>query len=213
MQPIFFSALLKSGDGQLLETGTASMSADGSIIFKNEFVPLMRMGTPIQVVRLLGEEEVQTFEGQVYLSSKSLLKMTTADPQAVRAALRLFEVNASATAKLTLKDSHEPAYRAGDIIDGSVYYLSPQCIKLLSMEQIEVGHQLMLELESPLRIKRLPLEVEQRVPLGRMATGYLCRIVGRISGKTLRMLADYEASHLEPDDQMQEEAQTEGSFS
>ncbi len=213
MQPIFFSAALKAEDGQLLETGVAGVAADGSILFKNEFIPLLRMGTKVQIARLLGEEEVQLLGGEVYLSSKKLLKVTSVDEKTVEEALRIFGSNVSAPVKLVLKDSNEPGYRAGDILDGSVYYLSPQVIKVSSMEQIEPGHRFTLDLQHPVRLKKLPLKVEQRVPFGRMATGYLCRIEGRISAKLLSALEDYEASQPAGGSAWQPPLQTELSSS
>ena len=192
MQPIFFSAVLKTEDGQTLETGVACVYADGSVVFKNEFVPLMRLGTKVQIARLLGGEEVQSFGGEVYLSSPTLLKITAVDPRMIDEAQRIFGANTSVVVKLALKDSHEPNYRAGDIIDGTVYYLSPDLVKLMSMEQIEPGHRLMLKLKSPVQTGKLSLEVQERVTIGRIATGYLCRVVGPLSRKVQSALADYE---------------------
>ena len=193
MQPIFFSAVLKAENGQTLETGVACVFSDGSVLFKNEFVPLFRMGSRVEIVRLLDGEEVQSFVGEVYLSSQNLLKITAVDSRVIEEALRIFGANASVLAKLTLKDSHEPNYRAGDIIDGTVYYLSPNLVKLMSMEQIEPGHRLILKLKDPVPTGKLLLQVEERVTIGRLATGYLCQVVGPLSRKVQNALTDFEA--------------------
>lgn len=45
------------------------------ITFKNDFVPLFKMGTPLVIVRTQGDIETQRFSGEVYLSAQNLLQI------------------------------------------------------------------------------------------------------------------------------------------
>ena len=76
-----FPAVLKTPDGEILEYGKAFVSPDQQgITFKNDFVPLFKMGTPLVIVRTQGDIETQRFSGEVYLSAQNLLQIVRQSP-------------------------------------------------------------------------------------------------------------------------------------
>lgn len=75
----FFPALLKAPDGTLLAKGIAQINpATLDVDFCSEFVPLISINSPLEIVRLSAErepEEIHRFCGKTYLSSRSLLRI------------------------------------------------------------------------------------------------------------------------------------------
>ncbi len=66
-----FPAILKTLEGKILEYGMGSVSEEEqSLDFRGEFVPLFKMGTQLEIVRVQDKIETQRFIGEVYLSSQ-----------------------------------------------------------------------------------------------------------------------------------------------
>ena len=77
-----FPARLKTTEGQLLSEGYARMHPHkGELTFFSDFVPLLPLDTTVNLLRVLGESEVQGFRGQVYLSDRTLLRLVSVTEQ------------------------------------------------------------------------------------------------------------------------------------
>ncbi len=80
-----FEATLKSEDGTILETGKALVELeDKFVVFKNSFVPLYPVGTPMEIVRVYYGKEIHRFKGLVYLSDKTIMKLTDVEDELMK---------------------------------------------------------------------------------------------------------------------------------
>lgn len=180
MYPVYFSALLKTEDGRLLETGEACLSrTENKVTFRNEFVPLVKLDTTVEVVRVLGNRQLERFRGRVYLSSRKLLQIVEVDPQLILDVRKLFDINTYMPATLALGNDQSPNInlKKADIVAGTVRYLSMDVIKLSVLPYVGEGQYLQLDCEPPLGLHRTVLRVERRELLGRSAAILLCSIV------------------------------------
>lgn len=193
MYPIYFPAALKTEDGKLLEKGSACISEGRfTVDFINEFVPLLKLDTPVQIVRMLGDQPLNCFVGNVYLSSRNLLQIVSVDETALREAWRLFAINTQISASFALSPNHSPHinYKKAEKIDGSIRYISADTIKISAMQYIAEGEYLMIAIEEPIVLKKLVVQVTERVLIGRNAALLLCKIVS-MHRSDEKVLADY----------------------
>ncbi|WP_312643758.1 hypothetical protein [Hydrogenoanaerobacterium sp.] len=194
MYPIFLDAVLKSEDDELLEYGSVCIPPEGNTVdFKNEFVPLLKLETPVQVTLLLNGEESFCFKGLVYLSSGKLLRITSISDELLAQARKIFTANVCVHTKLALYE-YKPffSFYHAPKISGTIYYLSEESIKVLSIEQIDVGQKLMVNLTSPFVFKQVVAEVTEKIRFSSLATSYLCKVVS-ISSASVRNLESYLA--------------------
>ena len=187
-----FPAVLQDEEGKLLETGSGCVSPeDDTVDFKAEFVPLFKMGTPLQVVRMAGEVEVHRFCGKVYLSSQQLLRLTEVSDEVLPAAAGafLFDVEMAGTAEATLTaPAHESHFRLlRRAIKKEQRVSFPVQIHVLSVNAIsftvaqglpplEHGQLLTLRVAEPISLEQVSLQVTQVLSFGDAVTGYQCRI-------------------------------------
>lgn len=179
MYPVYFSALLKSEDGRLLETGEACLSrTENKVTFKNEFVPLVKIDTTVEIVRILGNRQMERFIGTVYLSSRNLLQIVGVDPQLMLDMRKLFDINVHLPAMLSVAPGKHPVFnpKKVEIVAGTVRYLSMDIIKLSVMPHIAEGQYIMIDCEAPLNFKRTVVQVQKRELLGRRAAILICSI-------------------------------------
>lgn len=180
MYPVYFSALLNTEDGRLLEIGEACLSrTENKVTFRNEFVPLVKLDTIVEVVRVLGNRQLERFRGRVYLSSRKLLQIVEVDHRLIESARKLFDINTYIPATLALGtgQSANINLKKADIVAGTIRYLSMDVIKLSVLPYVGEGQYLQLECEAPLSMRRTVLKVERRELLGRSAAILLCSIV------------------------------------
>ena len=180
MYPIYFTARLYSCDGILLEHGEACISKhECRVTFKNEFVPLIKLGTSARIVRVLGDTELECFEGTVYLSSRNLLQIIDVDAAVMNAARELFDINMYQTACFALSPDGQARFnpRKSELITGTIRYISENTIKISAIPFIGEGQVLMIDSELPLKLSRTVVRVQKRVLLGRKAAILLCKII------------------------------------
>lgn len=179
MYPIYFSALLKADDGIITEPGEACVSrTENKVTFKSDFVPLVKLDTTVEIVRVLGETELERFVGRVYLSSRNLLQIVGVDEQVMADARGLFDINTYLPAYFTLSPNKSPNFhtRKAELIAGTIRYLSMDTVKISAMPFIGEGQYLMVECEAPLELKAMVLRVDKRELLGRKAAILICSI-------------------------------------
>lgn len=194
MYPLYFSAVLKTAKGALLETGEACLSeAENALDFNSESVPLMNLGEKAEIVRIVGDRELQRFPGRVYRCTRKSLRLTDVPSQAIDEAKALFHVNAHIPVTLALSPDGALDFDADKAshIGGNIRFLSPERLKITAFKWIPEGQVMTLQAAAPeIRLTRLGLRVAQRVPLGRNAAVLLCDILSP-SAENRRALARF----------------------
>lgn len=196
MYPLYFSAVLKSAKGTVLESGEACLSeAEGAVDFNGESVPLMNLGEKAEIVRMVGERELERFPGRVYRCTRKSLRLTDVPPETLRDAKSLFDVNAHIPVSLALSPDGSTDFpdEKASHIGGNIRFLSSERLRITAFEQISQGQVMVLQTESPqIRLTRLGVRVASRVPLGRSAAVLLCDVLTP-SAENRRALARFEA--------------------
>lgn len=180
MNSIGFSAILESKDNDILEPGQAYLSQDNSVTFTSDFVPLMKLGSKVSIIRVIGEKRMENFVGKVYLSSRKLLRIVEVDHKMIEQALELFDSNVIFPAEFYLApgaSTHFNIQKAKGI-SGFVRYISPSTVKICTMEFVDKGQYLMFSLEEPkLPLNKMMVVVKERILLMRSAAVLLCDVV------------------------------------
>ena len=175
-----FSAVLKSITGKTLEIGTARVYPEQQAIeFYSEFVPLFRMGTPLQVVQIKNDLEIQAFRGEVYLSSANLLQLVSLRDEVLPGAQAAFLYDTKLDGCIYGKHLtdppkrklFEPAHRrllraAEQMLPIQVHAISTVQIKFDCSAKLAQGQQVTLTLPGPPQIKAEPVVVDQAVIFG-----------------------------------------------
>lgn len=183
-----FPAVLKTEDDKLLEYGTACASIrEGSIEFKNEFVPLFKMGTRLVVVRVHDGVETHRFSGEVYLSAEKMLRLVSVSdevlPGAASAYLYDVQLDGSASAMLAPKRrlfhiGRSDGLASLQVFPISIYAISLNQLRFTCKMTLPQGQRLTVDLSGPPRLEQLPIQVDLPVDFGEGATGsYRCRIL------------------------------------
>lgn len=185
-----FPAVLKTPDGEILEYGKAFVSPDQQgITFKNDFVPLFKMGTPLVIVRTQGDIETQRFSGEVYLSAQNLLQIVAVTDEVLPGAAVAFLYDtclpAEATATLPPQEPHgfwaKLFYRPKEQVR-----TVPVTITALSLAQLRLSGDIDLTpnqrftVDIPqLQISKLGVQVELVLEFGQdgVTKNYKCRIL------------------------------------
>lgn len=182
MYPIYFDAVLKSEGGKITEYGEACIShKENKINFKSDFVPLFKLGEKVEIIRTLGEKEFEVFSGEVYLSSRNLLQITSVDEQLISQARQLFAVNANIPATFVVSPGKSSMFntKKAELVTGTIRYVSQDVFKISAMQYIGEGHYLYLDVEQPVVLRKTLLFVEQRHLFTRQASICICRLISQ----------------------------------
>lgn len=180
-----FPAVLKTEEDKVLEYGTACASIqEGSIEFKNEFVPLFKMGTRLKVVRVHDGVETHSFTGEVYLSAEKLLRLVSVRDEVLSGAASayLYDVKMEGTASAMLTPKRKLFRPEGlpslQVFPISVYALSIGQLRFTCAMTLPQGQRLTVDLAGPPLLQQLPIQVELPVDFGEGTTGsYRCKIL------------------------------------
>lgn len=180
MFPLYFPASLKTADNKLLEMGEAYVSdTEDAVYFTNDFVPLMKMGTEVCIVRTLGDREQERFVGHVYLSSRNLLQIVDVDNYIISEVRRLFTVNENLGVELyaSSKPSHFGNLQKLTYFPGTIRYVSRDLFKICTMEYVAEGDYLAFSTDGPgILLNQLVVRVTERVLLRRSVAILLCEV-------------------------------------
>lgn len=183
-----FPAVLKTEDDKVLEYGTACASIrEGSIDFKNEFVPLFKMGTRLVIARVHDGVETHRFTGEVYLSAEKMLRLVAVTDEVLpgAASAYLYDVKMEGTASAMLAP-RKKLFRLGrpdglaslQVFPISVYALSMNQLRFTCGVTLPQGQRLTVDVPEPRLFEQLPIQVELPVDFGEGATGsYRCKIL------------------------------------
>ncbi len=103
MFPSNCKAILKTAENQILEYGTAKISVNNrSVDFTSNFVPLMKIGTPLKIVCYEGKSSTHVIRGEVYLSSPKLMRLVSIKITVLPGAERSLTLETSFNAKIAV---------------------------------------------------------------------------------------------------------------
>lgn len=153
-----FNCVLKINKGdawQGVEIGRCTVYDDKTADFKCRFVPFYPVGTILRLYRIIGKEEVSFFEGKVYLSTSSFLRLTNITETVIDSNVKFFrsDVNISAKGKIILNSPAEKLFYKGERkFDVSIFELSQSILKFTSMEKsIPKGSLISISFEEPFK--------------------------------------------------------------
>lgn len=177
MNSIEFSALLESKSNGILEEGQAYIEHDGSVTFTADFVPLFKLGDTATIIRTLGDKQFEHFSGKVYLSSRNLLKIVGVERELIDDALELFDSNVIYPAEFYVAPGSSARFniQKAQKISGFLRYISPETVRICTMEYISPGQHLLFSLnDSGLSVEKMLVKVVDRMLLMRSAAILQC---------------------------------------
>lgn len=180
MNSIEFSALLESKPNGISEEGQAYIEHDNSVTFTSDFVPLIKLGSRATIIRVLGDKQFERFSGRVYLSSRNLLKIVDVDRELIAQALELFDSNIICPADFYIAPGSSTRFniQKAPAISGFLRYISPEIVRICTMEYVEPGQHLMFTInESGLAVEKLLVKITDRMLLMRSAAILQCKPV------------------------------------
>ena len=200
MYPLYFAAALKTENGKLLEIGEACLTGEDPLDFNGEFVPLMNLGEPAQIVRLEKGQETEAFPGQVWRCTKKSLRLTKIPPLRMERAKRLFTVNVNLPVYFapipegTEKINWEKSLH----LKANLRYLSTELLRLTILgPSLEPGQAAILRCEKPL-LEDFLFQAGELVPLGANASLILGKPLS-LSREDRRTIENYlEKQSLQP---------------
>lgn len=187
-----FSAVLKSITGKTLEIGAARVYPEQQAIeFYSEFVPLFRMGTPLQIIQVKNELEIQAFRGEVYLSSANLLQLVSLTDEVLPGAQAAFLYDTKLDGCIRGRHLAEPPKRkffelphrrllhpTEQMLPVEVHAISTAQVKFDCSAKLAQDQQVTLTLPGPPHIAAEPVVVEQAVIFGDSGRyTYRCRFL------------------------------------
>ncbi len=145
-----FQAILMSENDVLLEYGFASISIKNkSVDFTNTFVPLIKIGATVKIICSKNGQNTHSFTGEVYLSSKKLLRITSVKCTLLPDAEKILSVNSNINAEILL-----PIIKAKAFTTQSPQKTINCLITSISTQTLTFNSsQLEFDWESPLTIK------------------------------------------------------------
>lgn len=181
MYPLYFNALLKQENGELMEKGFACTDPENqSIDFKSAFVPLMKMGTVLKVVQVANGQETRCFTGEVYLSAGNFMRLIHVTETILTPVEKSHAADISIPARILPIESMSTAthlnHKKSDWLRATVYSVSLQTVKFTSEQKFFKGQKLLLQTEEPVLLRKTVLEVYQTLLFGDKLTGHLCNI-------------------------------------
>lgn len=180
MSSIEFSALLESRANGIFEEGQAYIEHDNSVTFTSDFVPLIKLDSRATIIRTLGDKQFERFTGRVYLSSRNLLRIVDVDHELIDEAMQIFDSNIICPAEFYIAPGSSIRFNVqrAHSISGFLRYISPETVRICTMEYVEPGQHLMFTIsESGLAVEKMLVKVTDRMLLMRSAAVLQCKPV------------------------------------
>ncbi len=205
-----FAARLKNENGVLLEEGKASVDIYAKCVtFENDFVPLYPIDTKMEVVRIYEGKEVHRFVGKVYLSDKTLMRITSVNDELLEGSEICYQdrifLKATAVSRGKVEPKRKWSFkRRGvsllnqqtdyniDIVSLTVRHLIFQFEHILSNETqipVEKGDKFSVSFKTLKLIDDLNIKVIKPVVV-KQKPGFLCDIID-MEKEQKKILANY----------------------
>lgn len=196
-----FPAVLKTVENKVIEYGRGTVSVENqSLDFTGDFVPIFKMGTRLKVVHAQKEIEIQSFEGEVYLSSPRLLRLVALTDEVLPGAssVESYDVEMEGLAFISPALAEPPQHsllfhrrRAATLprsFPVSIYAISLSQFKLTCDVTLEKDQRFVLDVERPVYLRALPMQVELPVTFGASDTcSYRCNVLDLSGDNALRL--------------------------
>lgn len=151
MFPSNCKAILKTLDESIVEYGQASVSLKERFAeFSSQFVPLLKIGTQAKIICVTENTSTHIITGEVYLSSKNLLRLISIKCTLMPGAENVLETPAFLRAKI-----YKPIMKKGIFSKNKIAYKWDECtITSFSMKHITFrSSRIMCEYEDHIKLK------------------------------------------------------------
>ncbi|MCI7803796.1 MAG: hypothetical protein MR503_01795 [Oscillospiraceae bacterium] len=151
MFPSNCKAILKTLDDSIVEYGQAAVSLKEKYAeFSSQFVPLLKIGTEAKIICVEGNTSTHIISGEVYLSSKNLLRLVSIKCTLIPGAENVLETPAFLRAKI-----YKPVMKKGIFSKNKIVYKWDECtITSLSMKNISFrSSRIMCEYEDQIKLR------------------------------------------------------------
>lgn len=176
-----FNCVLKTNNNKTIEYGRCTVYEDLTADFKNRFVPFFPVGTKLKIYRLIGSKEVSCFEGEVYLSTKSFLRLTNVVETVLQTNIDFYqtEIKIPAVCKPIFKNIAERfSYKGQNKFNVEIYGISNTKIKFTSDEKNLIkGQKLNFKLETPFKSEEIVSEIYELLDNETDTCGYLSKVI------------------------------------
>lgn len=171
MDYLSFPAHLVAPYNDIQEYGEGHLGAGGDAVdFGSDFVPLVPLGSKASIQWIYAGREIAAYEGKVYLSTPTLLRIVDVDEPLVVRARGIFASNTRLPG--LVREGADAPPRSVEVL-----YLSLGMVKLHAPFQSPVGLRLLLDVEVDfLTLRGLSLQVRQTVPLRKDENLLLCEV-------------------------------------
>ncbi len=151
MFPSNCKAILKTLDDSIIEYGQVTVSLKEKFAeFSSQFVPLLKIGTEAKIICIEGNTSTHIINGEVYLSSKNLLRLVSIKCTLIPGAETVLETPAFLRAKI-----YKPVMKKGIFSKNKIVYKWDECtITSLSMKNISFrSSRIMCEYEDQIKLR------------------------------------------------------------
>lgn len=151
MFPSNCKAILKTLDDNIIEYGKVTVSLKEKFAeFSSPFVPLLKIGTEAKIICLEGTVSTHFIIGQVYLSSKNLLRLVSIKCTLIPGAEKILETPTFLRAKI-----YKPIMKSGIFSKNKIVYKWDECtITKVSINNISFrSSRIMCEYEEHIKLK------------------------------------------------------------
>lgn len=151
MFPSNCKAILKTLDDSIIEYGQVTVSLKEKYAeFSSQFVPLLKIGTEAKIICIEGNTSTHIISGEVYLSSKNLLRLISIKCTLIPGAENVLETPAFLRAKI-----YKPVMKKSIFSKNKIVYKWDECtITSLSMKNITFrSSRIMCEYEDQIKLR------------------------------------------------------------
>lgn len=175
-----FNCVLKTNDNKTIEYGRCTVYDNCTADFKNRFVPFFAVGTTLKIYRLIGKNEVSFYEGKVYLSTNSFLRLTEVTETILQTNIDFYQsqLKINAICKPLFKNIAEKfTYKGDNTFSAEIYGISPTKIKFTSNEKrLLKGQEISFKIETPFKSEDIVSEIYELLDNEGETCGYLSKI-------------------------------------
>lgn len=194
MFPKECKAILKTTDNSILEYGFASISLKNKYVeFTANFVPLLPIKTPVRIFCLESGQTTHIFSGNVYLSSKRLLRVVSIKCALMPGAEEVLSIETTLSAKFTARTIAGKFFPIQKWTDCTINTLSLNNISFTAPQiDTEFSDLLIMRIKSPLFSKNteISLRAGKRSLMFGKSSRYNCEII-HISGNGRKEILDF----------------------
>ena len=171
MDYLLFPAVLTAEYNGIREFGEGRVLADDNAIdFTGDFVPLIPLGAPAGIDWVLGGQTIARYEGSVYLSTKTAMRLIEVEPGAIEKTRVILASNTCLPASVRGQGA-----TVDKAIPAEIVFLSMDYIKLRIRTYLPVAETILLGAEVDfLTLANLRLTVRRRVAMQGSETLLLC---------------------------------------